>query len=74
MLNYENFCQHFLYYVFLFFMYSFFLNKMIKKELLLLSITQKHPLFILPCKINEINITPHLHVKYRARAKAKEAA
>lgn len=37
---------------------------------------KKHPLFFLPCKINEINITPHLHVKYRARAraKAKEAA
>lgn len=36
--------------------------------------TQKHPLFVLPGKINEINITPHLLVKYSARAKAKEAA
>lgn len=36
MLNYENFCQHFLYYVFLFFMYSFFLNKMIKKGVIII--------------------------------------
>lgn len=33
--------------------------------------TQKHPLFVLPRKMNEINITPHLHVKYRAKAKAE---